>query len=58
MYHNKELVMLITYVLLLGCKLLLLALSSMPLVPVASSHSYKLSWVVRRQSWFMLSLWY
>jgi hypothetical protein len=35
--------------------LLLLSPFSMPLVPVASSHSYKSSWVVRRQSWFVLS---
>jgi hypothetical protein len=36
-------------------ELLLLSPSSVPLVPVASSHSYRSSWVVRRQSWFVLS---
>jgi hypothetical protein len=34
-------------------ELLLLPPSSVSLVPVASSHSYRSSWVVRRQSWFV-----
>jgi hypothetical protein len=34
-------------------ELMLLPPSSVPLVPVAFSHSYRSSWVVRRQSWFM-----